>query len=334
MGSSGACARCDEEVESVLHCIRDCTCAKEIWTLLGFDVNSRSFQLDFRSWFELHCPKLISGKEGPKAEYLFVLGTWFCWKYRNEHILGDKRSTKWDINLNIRTMVEICFNAFWEATSSVPKISRLVGWVKPVAGTIKINTDGSALGNPERAGFGGVCRDEKGHWHCGFSGSIGQSTNMLAELAAIRAGLQIGSGMSGGNIVLETDSLEAIRLIEKENSHYHIYGAIIEDIQVMFQTYPRWRITHVLREGNQCADFMAKLGSSNDEEYVVWEDPPDGISLMLLADRISTLEIEIFVTPTIEIRIEDANCCSIFFRSSCVFAISGSNGAIPYRVSK
>ncbi|KAF7801643.1 ribonuclease H [Senna tora] len=155
-------------------------------------------------------------------------------------------------------MVDTCFNAFWESTTSASNVSRWVGWVKPVAGTIKINTDGSALGNPGRAGFGGVCRDKNGLWLRGFSGNIGQSTKMMAELAAIRAGLQIGGGMTA-------------------------------DIQFMLRANPRWKITHVFREGNQCADFMAKLGSSNDEESVFWDNPPDVIALLLLANRISTL---------------------------------------------
>ncbi|KAF7831938.1 ribonuclease H [Senna tora] len=106
---------------------------------------------------------------------------------------------------------------------------------------------------------------------------------------AIRKGCQIGGGMTAGNIVLETDSLEAIRLIERNNISCHAYSAIIEDIQLMLRANPRWKITHIFREGNQCADFMAKLGSASDDDYVIWDSPPDGIGHLLLADRMSTL---------------------------------------------
>ncbi|KAF7836001.1 putative ribonuclease H protein At1g65750 family [Senna tora] len=222
MSSSGACTRCNEDMES--H----------------------------------HCPKLISGKDCPKSEYLFVLGVWFCWKFKNNHTLGDKSLTKWELDLSMRTMVDTYFNAFCESATSASKASKWIGWVKPDAGIIKINTDGSALGNPGRAGFGGVCRDENGLWLCGFSSNIGLATNMMAELVAIRSGLQVRGGLTAS-------------------------------IQLMLQANPLWKITHVLREGNQCADFMAKLRSSNDDESVIWNNPLDGIALMLLADRISTL---------------------------------------------
>lgn len=44
-------------------------------------------------------------------------------------------------------------------------------------------------------------------------------------------------------------------------------------------------IKHTLREGNHCADFLAKLGASNDVVLRTHEDPPQGLSWLLSADR-------------------------------------------------
>ena len=38
-----------------------------------------------------------------------------------------------------------------------------IRWEKPQPGWIQLNTDGSALGNPGRAGGGGILRDDQGN---------------------------------------------------------------------------------------------------------------------------------------------------------------------------
>ena len=63
--------------------------------------------------------------------------------------------------------------------------------MKPLEGKIKLNVDGSALGNPGSARFGGVLRKLKGAWLEGFEGAIGVATNLHAELMGLKEGLQM-----------------------------------------------------------------------------------------------------------------------------------------------
>lgn len=42
---------------------------------------------------------------------------------------------------------------------------------------------------------------------------------------------------------------------------------------------------HLLREGNAAADFMAKLGAGLSTHLEVFEDLPQGIAPLLVADR-------------------------------------------------
>lgn len=39
-----------------------------------------------------------------------------------------------------------------------------------------------------------------------------------------------------------------------------------------------------MREGNQCADFMAKIGANQYESWKIFSTPPQGLSSLLLAD--------------------------------------------------
>jgi hypothetical protein len=46
---------------------------------------------------------------------------------------------------------------------------------------------------------------------------------------------------------------------------------------------------HTLREGNACADYLAKIGVCNLKAYSPIDVPPDGMKLLLLADASGTL---------------------------------------------
>ncbi|KAJ9181677.1 hypothetical protein P3X46_009781 [Hevea brasiliensis] len=87
--------------------------------------------------------------------------------------------------------------------------TRLVSWCPPPRDFFKVNVVFS-LGNPGLAGFGAIFRGRSGNWIVGFSCHIGTSTNMLAELMAIRFGLSEAWQRGFRLVILESDSLEAV----------------------------------------------------------------------------------------------------------------------------
>ena len=48
------------------------------------------------------------------------------------------------------------------------------------------------------------------------------------------------------------------------------------------------RVLHTLREGNACADFLAKAGASQVDSFLVLNEPPPGLAPLLVADVIGT----------------------------------------------
>ena len=47
------------------------------------------------------------------------------------------------------------------------------------------------MGNPGRAGGGGIIRNDEGKWIKGYARAIGNTTSVAAELWALRDGIQL-----------------------------------------------------------------------------------------------------------------------------------------------
>jgi len=68
------------------------------------------------------------------------------------------------------------------------RITRIY-WSRPPPELVKLNTDGSALGNPRRIGVGGILRDCNGNLIHDFASPLGFRTKNQAELEAACIGL-------------------------------------------------------------------------------------------------------------------------------------------------
>ena len=64
-------------------------------------------------------------------------------------------------------------------------------WNKTPNGWVKLNTDGSSIGNLGSAGRGGLIRDQNGIWITGFSQNVGIATSMETKLWAPKDGLSV-----------------------------------------------------------------------------------------------------------------------------------------------
>ena len=105
----------------------------------------------------------------------------------------------------------------------------LVGWEKPLRGWLKLNSDGSALKNPCKAGGGGLFRDHEDKWVKGYARGIRHTNNFMAELWALRDGLNLAREMGVNNLIIELDALSIVLLMnnEAENIRMDHYFLIV-----------------------------------------------------------------------------------------------------------
>ena len=118
----------------------------------------------------------------------------------------------------------------------------------------------------------------------GFLGYLDENDILYAKLMGIKTGLMVAWQLNFRDVILETDSMEACRLVNSTGHNFHIYGVILVDIHALMARQWHVEILHILCEGNHYADAMAKRGANQEEPLRNWHLPPDGLIELLATD--------------------------------------------------
>ncbi|KAF7827470.1 putative ribonuclease H protein At1g65750 family [Senna tora] len=178
LSMSSTCDRCGAATKSILHCLRDCHPSRSLWQCMGFTYRADFFTLDHRKWVEKGATGQFGIQSNTPSSILFACTLWYSWKLRNNNILGDKQWSVYGNCTLIHSLSSMCTKWGNELSHGGMREPRFSHWIKPSGDTLKVNTDGTSLGNPGRAGIGSVVRDSCGNWVRGFFGHIGIATNM------------------------------------------------------------------------------------------------------------------------------------------------------------
>jgi ribonuclease HI len=101
---------------------------------------------------------------------------------------------------------------------------------------------------------------------------------------AVLHGLQICWDKGFRRIACFSDSLQIVNLIWDGVSAYHQFANEIFSIRQLLHRDWEVAIKHTLREGNACADVLAKMGAHSDSLLVIISSPPVELAAPLLAD--------------------------------------------------
>jgi ribonuclease HI len=135
-----------------------------------------------------------------------------------------------------------------------------------------LSTDGGARGNPGPAGIGVVLQDSHGEVIGEIGRGIGQTTNNVAEYAALIAGLELALEKGVTEIEVKVDS----ELVESQvQGKWKIKNDRLRQLAVkarrLLGEFDVWSIKHVPREENSGADALANQGM--DEAEVLGTEP-------------------------------------------------------------
>ena len=123
----------------------------------------------------------------------------------------------------------------------------------------------------------------------GFSPNRGTCSITVAELSAISQGSQLAKSRGYPKTLIETDSQLVINLITRSCPTTHPCHELVSDMKNLAAQVTSIHLSHTLREANQVADALVKLGLFQLGLLKIYDFSSNCISLVLLTDRIDTL---------------------------------------------
>ncbi|KAK1265505.1 hypothetical protein QJS04_geneDACA011194 [Acorus gramineus] len=162
-------------------------------------------------------------------------------------------------NKNVRLMVIILEGA------NLDQAPQEITWKPPYNGWCKVNSDAS-LSPGHRAGLGFLIRDEHSNFLAGAAFRVELDTISNLELIAAAEGLNRAVELGFQRVWLELDSLTVVECIKKWIEKEGKVSSNTPPIQIQIHMsrikanvskLKGWKISHIHREGNEPANFLA-----------------------------------------------------------------------------
>ncbi|KAE8724657.1 hypothetical protein F3Y22_tig00010050pilonHSYRG00024 [Hibiscus syriacus] len=205
---------------------------------------------------------------------------WTVWKCRNDIIFGKEkvdgpllfflvrfRIASWfvarfnDVQINFDSLVGDPSLAD-RIHTKISKKKKVICWSPPPHDFFKFNVDGAVRGDGLQGGIGGVLKDSNCSILASFSMAVGPGPPMLAELKAIKQGIDVflsSEWETKGRLILESDCRKAVDWILIPISAPTFCSSLVEEIGA-YVSARGFIINWIPRSCNWEADKLAKEG--------------------------------------------------------------------------
>ena len=150
------CPRCSGPNETLIHLLRDCPNSIAFWNAFRYpNVGNQFYTAPLVDWIIANCSVSSTHDHNIPWQTIFSFGIWNLWLRRNQFVFNPGASFCDPIGNTISFASE-----FYYLIGNYSKVKMRtpisVKWNLPPLGWFKLNTDGSSVGNPGKAGGGGV----------------------------------------------------------------------------------------------------------------------------------------------------------------------------------
>ena len=275
LGSRGlnldpTCELCVESLKSILHSLRDCKLAKSVWKDLGIEEgNLEFFRLNLVAWLKTNCG-MTSMFPRPRmpSKILFPQVVWTLWLHGNKATFQIGKIEVGTSACYVKKGVE--FYAIVPNSPNKPRQTQIqVRWLKPQPRWTKLNTYGSVFGSSIKAGEGSVLRCSDGEWVASFMHKLGNMSSTVAELWALKDGLIVAKQLGIENICIEMDADFIVYLVSNPSVVNLMLEPPLTDCRNLIKTFPNHTVTHVFKEANGCANYLARMGAELNHDFDV-----------------------------------------------------------------
>jgi len=264
------CPSCLVDIEDTDHIFLRCPMAHNVWDMAVTHhwLPSHPFSQPGSSLCEeLH---LLAQNQYPWFSRLVLL-LWSIWKSRNALIFRNESISPMGTLLRAkRNWAEWKLGTTSTSSSPTPCSSpqphhypqslHLIGWKLPWGGFIKLNFDGTKSTAGAAAGF--VLRSWQGGFIKAGTRFLECASVLVAEATALRDGISAALQAGFRKIEVEGDNQVVLKAVQKQIHTPWQITPILEDIWHMISSCESISFSHIYREGNMAADWMAKYGCS------------------------------------------------------------------------
>lgn len=159
---------------------------------------------------------------------------------------------------------------------------------KPEPGWFKLNTDGATSDSVSVAAGGGLIRDEAGNWVIGFSGRIGKADSFVAEIWALRDGLQLCHQMNVSAVMIELDAKALVDVLNNSAHCNSVISPLLDDCKLLISQFFQFCVKHTYQEANKCADHLANIELFQPLDFIVYSNPPLELISLVEADSVGS----------------------------------------------
>lgn len=135
---------------------------------------------------------------------------------------------------------------------------RQTWWQPPAKKWLKLNCDAAITDLGDRA-IRGVLWNEVGGFVLSFAMDIVGATITTAEFKAIAAGLKVVHARGYSRILIDSNSLNVVRMIQRGCPNLHPCFQLVRETQNLMRQMGECTISDTLREANQVTDCFAKF---------------------------------------------------------------------------
>lgn len=286
------CPRCEANLETTDHILVRCSKAQEIWNItFAHDLLKQDFNQSFVDrWFA------ISSSLSPEDLQMIAVTCWAIWSDRNS-IIHNKSIPPNSIR---SSWIKKYVSDYLKANES-PQIisSRWPGnrvqssnWRPPSEDRWKFNVDAAWKAGISGTGIGVVCRNSRGKIQ--GARAVYNDLDFLApmpELKAIVEGLKFAESMNCMHVLVESDCLQAINLVLREEEVRNELGTLVDEIKRRVSSFSVVDFSFSQRNSNLVSDAIAKWARDERTNFDWVQFFPEWLCNLVFYDQFSAAHV-------------------------------------------
>ncbi|CAL1392568.1 unnamed protein product [Linum trigynum] len=256
---SALCSHYKNGPETILHVLRDCHFPRLTWLqVIQPSEHQTFFGLHLQDW-------LLRYIRQPSLSLLFGIFCWSLWRTRNDRVFAGKVVSAEVFLHRVQAWVNVVQNAMdrdkeIQHPSPPARTEEMISWTPPPPEWVTLNSEGSVNPESSHAAAGGLIRDHIGRCLAAFTMNLGICSVTRAELRGVAEGLQLAWDLGFRRVKVQLDSRCALQILQSPHREDHRHSAVVGRFQALIGRDWEVSTSHVYRESNKCADYLASRG--------------------------------------------------------------------------